>query len=664
MYLADLCSWIPFCGNDCADMCRTLERKPLDPDSASAEGLTKFVQFTRTIRICCYSEVSVSEEKTYEMPRFTSPRRESITSAPLTRVPQPLSVSQEIEETPRVTKSRSESITSAPLTRVPQPLSESQEIEEATQVTKSRRESTTSMPQASSPLPKTLEDQVNKLFINHKELWIKEAVHLLPKCELHNHLIPDLDNNLKYAAEQKMVYDKARKIFITEPFLERSQRHSNDEYYRHGEQSISAQKMILDPKGQHYQEYFKTVTLAGNLKIKDAQNKIKDTQNHFFNSFNTILSTNMPLERQLLGEIDKLIADNIPYAEITIDFKQGIRPSLTNFSLDDLEAHLNAIQPWCEAYAKEWEVKLGEITGRLVEKMGWQYPWNSHKNPMTMGFLAEIMRTASHATVDVPDALATFFIDTAAALTLCQTNPQHIFGINVVGPEHNPIAKAHYRPQMEILDFLYKKLGNPNIALHAGEMTRDLSLGGDMKHALHLAVSKGHAKRIGHGLCIAESASPYALLEEMKKKNILIEVCLTSNEKIFGLELKNHPIKTYLEHGVNIALGTDDPHILDTTLSEEFLKAIKNYSLSYHQVKEWIRNSVEHAFLPGESLFDRSSGKYVVKELFKPLIAKSEDEYTESEKALFDSSWKARVQIVVEKKLQLSEKKILDIKRM
>lgn len=508
-----------------------------------------------------------------------------------------------------------------------------------------------------------IEEQVAALFEKYKKeknwLWIREALLLLPKCELHNHLVPDPDNNLAYAAEKNLTYNLEDKKFIDESALKnRSLSDCLTDFWSRsfdtGPRKISAKEMLLCPKGLEYQSYFNTVTLPDQLKTPEAQN-------HFFDSFATILSTNMPLDRQLCGEIKKLIADNIPYAELTIDFQPANRPQLPNFSLERLEECYEYIRPWCEGYVEMWISKLNFYTSRVASQLQWEHAWNSAKNPITIGFLAEIMRIASLEARHPTQALAAFFIDAAAAMTLCQKDPQRVLGINVVGPEHNALAKAQRVDQMHVLDYLYHKLGNPNISLHAGEITAELSLVSDMKDALSLAIDKGHAKRIGHGLCLEKSQNAYSLMKEMKDKNVLIETCLTSNSKIFGVDLQQHPIKTYLQEKVKIALGTDDPHILNTTLTEEFLKAVKNYDCTYQQIKAWIRNSIEFSFLPGESLFDHSSGESMVKAKFQALLHLKEVELRQADKRAFESSWKARMQILVEKKLAEREKEILEL---
>jgi adenosine deaminase len=59
----------------------------------------------------------------------------------------------------------------------------------------------------------------------------------------------------------------------------------------------------------------------------------------------------------------------------------------------------------------------------------------------------------------------------------------------------------------------------------------------------------------------------------------------------------------YRHPGVPISLNTDDEGVLGSDLSHEFLRAARDYNLSYGDLKELARNSLEYSFLPGRSLF-------------------------------------------------------------
>ena len=113
----------------------------------------------------------------------------------------------------------------------------------------------------------------------------------------------------------------------------------------------------------------------------------------------------------------------------------------------------------------------------------------------------------------------------------------------------------------------------------------------------------GHAQRIGHGVDIMNEDEPEELLREMARRNILVEICLTSNDVILGVRGKYHPLATYIEYGVPVALATDDEGVARSEMTIEFMKAAEEQQLSYVQLKTMARNSLQYAFIPGSSLW-------------------------------------------------------------
>lgn len=65
------------------------------------------------------------------------------------------------------------------------------------------------------------------------------------------------------------------------------------------------------------------------------------------------------------------------------------------------------------------------------------------------------------------------------------------------------------------------------------------------------------------GLCvdIMQEMDPIALLQEMARRRVLVEICLTSNDAILGGRGRQHPLAMYLKYGVPTALATDDPGV-------------------------------------------------------------------------------------------------------
>jgi hypothetical protein len=58
-----------------------------------------------------------------------------------------------------------------------------------------------------------------------------------------------------------------------------------------------------------------------------------------------------------------------------------------------------------------------------------------------------------------------------------------------------------------------------------------------------------------------------------------------------------------MKYGVPVALATDDEGVSRTDLTHEYLRAVESYRLSYADLKRMARQSLEHSFLPGASLW-------------------------------------------------------------
>ena len=72
--------------------------------------------------------------------------------------------------------------------------------------------------------------------------------------------------------------------------------------------------------------------------------------------------------------------------------------------------------------------------------------------------------------------------------------------------------------------------------------------------------------RIGHGVDVMNETNPEQLLREMAERNIMVEICLTSNAVILGVSGPQHPLSEYMRADVPVALATDDEGKYDGTL--------------------------------------------------------------------------------------------------
>ena len=73
-----------------------------------------------------------------------------------------------------------------------------------------------------------------------------------------------------------------------------------------------------------------------------------------------------------------------------------------------------------------------------------------------------------------------------------------------------------------------------------------------------------------------------------------------------------HPFPLYRKFAVPVALSTDDEGIERIDLTNEYVSAVESYGLTYADLKQMVRNSLEYDFLPGASLWDGAAFQRVV----------------------------------------------------
>ena len=108
-------------------------------------------------------------------------------------------------------------------------------------------------------------------------------------------------------------------------------------------------------------------------------------------------------------------------------------------------------------------------------------------------------------------------------------------------------------------------------------------------------------------LVLVHENDALGLIKEMAQHNVLVEICLTSNDLILGVEGSNHPLQTYIHYGVPVTLATDDEGVSRSDMTHEYLRAVETYSFTYSQMKHMARLSLEHSFLAGSSLWQDAS---------------------------------------------------------
>jgi adenosine deaminase len=194
------------------------------------------------------------------------------------------------------------------------------------------------------------------------------------------------------------------------------------------------------------------------------------------------------------------------------------------------------------------------------------------------------------------------FAQTLLGFEVASADPD-VVGINFVMPEDGYISMRDYHLQMQMLDYLHSVYPKVHITLHAGELAPGMVPPVGLSFHIREAIELGHAERIGHGVDVLYEDNPLRLLHEMATRHIMVEVNLTSNDVILDVAGADHPLHAYLASHVPFALSTDDEGVSRIDLTHEYVKAADDQDLTYAELKQSARASLEHSFLHGESLY-------------------------------------------------------------
>ena len=194
------------------------------------------------------------------------------------------------------------------------------------------------------------------------------------------------------------------------------------------------------------------------------------------------------------------------------------------------------------------------------------------------------------------------FAQVMGGFALASSDPR-VVAVNFVQAEDGYNSMNDYHLQMTMVDYAKRIYPNVHITLHAGELAPRLVPPDGLRFPYPGGGNRTrtHAERIGHGVDVMYENDPVGLLAEMRDRHIAVEINLTSNDIILGVRGPEHPFPVYRMHGVPAVLSTDDEGVSRSQLTEEFQRAVLTYNLSYADLKELVRNSIEYSFAPGLS---------------------------------------------------------------
>lgn len=194
------------------------------------------------------------------------------------------------------------------------------------------------------------------------------------------------------------------------------------------------------------------------------------------------------------------------------------------------------------------------------------------------------------------------FTQLLVGFELCSADGRWV-GINMVMPEHWYVPVRDFDLHMKMLDYLRRQYPKVRITLHAGELGFGQVPPEVLRYHIRDSIEKGGAERIGHGTDILYERDAEKLLDEMAKRRVLVEISPSSSDWILGIRGASHPLPVYLKRGIPVALATDDQGVSRSDITGEFVRAFLGFGLSYRQLKQMARESLEHSFLPGDSLW-------------------------------------------------------------
>lgn len=142
------------------------------------------------------------------------------------------------------------------------------------------------------------------------------------------------------------------------------------------------------------------------------------------------------------------------------------------------------------------------------------------------------------------------------------------------------------------------------ITIHAGEAAGSESV----KQAVHMG-----AVRIGHGI---HAAYDPAVLELLKQRNIVLELCPTSNLNTKVVEnILDYPIMEFIKYGVKITVNTDNMTVSDTDIRKEIQILVDTFSIEDGLLRQLLYNAVDAAFTTEEvkeQLKRRIEGNFLI----------------------------------------------------
>ena len=326
---------------------------------------------------------------------------------------------------------------------------------------------------------------------------------------------------------------------------------------------------------------------------------------HFFATFDKFgLASHNHVAEAVATVINRAAREHVQYIEFMHTADGGAAPKLgmqLGWESDFGKMREKLLAGGLKEIAAATSKTLAEDDARAQKELKCGTPDAEPGCNVTVRYLYQVLRGLPQAAV---------FAQIVLGFELASSDPRFV-GLNLVMPEDWYVPIHDFNEHMAMLDYLHGVYPKVHISLHAGEIAMGLVKPEDLAFHIRASVERGHAERIGHGVDVMLERDPIGLMKEMAARNVLVEINLTSNDQILGVSGDDHPLPVYMKYGVPVAISSDDEGVARSDMTHEYLRAVEGYKLPYTELKRMTRQSIEHSFLPGQSLWAETKSAFV-----------------------------------------------------
>jgi len=407
--------------------------------------------------------------------------------------------------------------------------------------------------------------------------------------DLHNHLAGAIyaENWIDYAVQDNLCVDRSTSTLLAPPCDQSCEKFSNKPEVRCA-----------------YGDHVLYNQLVDAWSMRNWTPGEGSGHDHFFATFDKFgLASHNHVAEAVATVINRAAREHVQYIEFMHTADGGAAPKLgmqLGWESDLGKMREKLLAGGLKEIAAATSKTLAEDDARAQKELKCGTPDAEPGCNVSVRYLYQVLRGLPQAAV---------FAQIVLGFELASSDPRFV-GLNLVMPEDWYVPIHDFNEHMAMLDYLHGVYPKVHISLHAGEIAMGLVKPEDLTFHIRASVERGHAERIGHGVDVMLEKDPIGLMKEMAARNVLVEINLTSNDQILGVSGDDHPLPIYMKYGVPVAISSDDEGVARSDMTHEYLRAVEGYKLPYADLKRTTRQSIEHSFLPGQSLWAETKSAF------------------------------------------------------